>query len=52
MDQLMIPAMLMANVLAKNTLLETSVMKLSLDTTNSLIPNVRYFIPCNVRGNI
>merc|ERR1711860_412866 len=31
---------LMANVLAKSTLLETSVMKLNLDTTNSLIPNL------------
>ena len=43
MDQLMVTVMPTANALARNTLLETSAMKLHLDTTNSQIPNVRYF---------
>ena len=42
-DPLTILAMPMANVLAKNTLLETSVTKLNPDTTNSPTPNVRIF---------
>ena len=39
-DPLTILAMPMANVRAKNTLLETSVTKLNPDTTNSPTPNV------------
>ena len=52
MDQLMVTVMPTANALARNTLLETSAMKLHLDTTNSQIPNVRYFSSCHFKENV